>query len=106
MLILEKYYRPAETSLLIYILLLYNSKGDKIFKKPETCGFCMSRRHRRLAFIIYSLAFFLVSFVEERLWWPMQSPNKGRKEKEKGLDEREIRLSLLILDLKDGFFPS
>ena len=23
--------------------------------------------------------FFLVSYVEERPWWPMQSPNKGKK---------------------------
>ena len=23
--------------------------------------------------------FFLVGYVEERLWWPIQSPNKGRK---------------------------
>ena len=25
--------------------------------------------------------FLLVSYVEERLWWPIQSPNKGRKKK-------------------------
>ena len=25
--------------------------------------------------------FFLVGYVEERLWWPIQSPNKGRKKK-------------------------
>ena len=31
-----------------------------------------------------------------------ESPNKGRKKKAKGLEEREIRSSLLILDLKDG----
>ena len=24
-----------------------------------------------------------VSHVEERLWWPIQSPNKGRKQKAK-----------------------
>ena len=28
--------------------------------------------------------------------------NKGRKKKAKGKEEREIRSSLLILDLKDG----
>ena len=28
--------------------------------------------------------FFLVSYVEERPWWPIQSPNKGRKKKAKG----------------------
>ena len=27
--------------------------------------------------------FFLVSYVEERPWWPIQSPNKGRKKKAK-----------------------
>ena len=27
------------------------------------------------------LHFFLVSYVEERLWWPIQSPNIGRKKK-------------------------
>ena len=25
--------------------------------------------------------FFTVSYVEERPWWPIQSPNKGRKKK-------------------------
>ena len=25
--------------------------------------------------------FFLVGYVEERLWWPIQSPNKGGKKK-------------------------
>ena len=25
--------------------------------------------------------FFLVGYVEERPWWPIQSPNKGIKEK-------------------------
>ena len=44
----------------------------------------------------------LVSYVEERLCWPIQSPNKGRKKKVNGYEEREIRSSLLILDLKDG----
>ena len=29
-------------------------------------------------------------------------PNKGREKKANGLEEREIRSSLLILDLKDG----
>ena len=28
--------------------------------------------------------FFLVSYVEERLRWPIQKPNKGRKKKAKG----------------------
>ena len=34
--------------------------------------------------------------------WPIQSPSKGTKRKAKGYEEREIRSSLLILDLKDG----
>ena len=29
------------------------------------------------------LFLFLVNYVEERLWWPRQSPNKGRKKKAK-----------------------
>ena len=28
--------------------------------------------------------FFLVGHVEERLWWPIQSPNKGGKKTAKG----------------------
>ena len=48
------------------------------------------------------LTFFLVGYVGERPWWPIQSPNKGRKKEAKGQEEREIRSSLLILDLKDG----
>ena len=27
---------------------------------------------------------FLVDYVEERPWWPIQSPNKGRERKVKG----------------------
>ena len=38
----------------------------------------------------------------ERPWWHMQSPNIGRKKKAKGLEGREIRSTLSILDLKDG----
>ena len=34
--------------------------------------------------------------------WPIQSPSKGRKKIAKGLEEREIRSSLLILDFKEG----
>ena len=49
-----------------------------------------------------NLYFFLVGYVEERLWWPIQSPNTGGKKKVSSQEEREIRSSLLILDLKDG----
>ena len=45
---------------------------------------------------------FLVSYVGERPWCPIQSPNNGIKKKWKGEEEREIRSSLLIVDLKDG----
>ena len=37
-----------------------------------------------------------------RPWWPIQSPNKGRKKKAKGLEERDMSSSSLILDLKRG----
>ena len=46
-----------------------------------------------------------MSYVGERPWWPIQSPRKeGRKEEESKrlIEEREIRSSLLILDLKGG----
>ena len=42
-----------------------------------------------------------MSCVDERPWWPIQSLNNGRKKKVKGKEEREVRSSLLILDLKD-----
>ena len=41
------------------------------------------------------------SYVGGRPWWPIQSPNKGRKKKVKGYEEREVRSSLIILDLKE-----
>ena len=31
--------------------------------------------------VLLSCGFFLVGYVEERLWWPIQSPNIGRKKK-------------------------
>ena len=30
---------------------------------------------------ISNFFFFLVGYDEEKLWWPIQSPNKGRKKK-------------------------
>ena len=42
---------------------------------------------------------FLVSYIEERPWWPIPSPNKGKKQKAK---RREISSGLLVLDLKYG----
>ena len=29
----------------------------------------------------FSFSFFLVGYVEERLWWPIQSPNTGEMKK-------------------------
>ena len=43
-----------------------------------------------------------MSYAEERPLRPIQSANKGRKKKVEGPEEREVRSSLLILDLKDG----
>ena len=42
-----------------------------------------------------------MSYVVERTWWPIQNSNIGREKMVKGY-EREIRSSLLILDLNDG----
>ena len=55
-----------------------------------------------MVWFVMSLSFFLVGYVEERPWWPIQSPKKGREKKAKGEEEKEIRSSLLIVDLKDG----
>ena len=43
-----------------------------------------------------------MSYVGERQWWPIQSPNKGKKKKAEGYEEREIISSLLVLDLKES----
>ena len=48
------------------------------------------------------ILFFLVSYVEERSRWPIQSPNKGEEKKVKDCEEREIRSPLLILNLNVG----
>ena len=50
----------------------------------------------------FFLFLFLVGYVEERPWWPIQSPNIGGKKKASSKEDREIRSSLFILDLKDG----
>ena len=42
---------------------------------------CMRRRYERTFRRYERSNFFLVGYVEERLWWPIQSPNKGRKKK-------------------------
>ena len=67
----------------------------------ETINNC---RHSRMkTFSQLSCCFFsFVIYVEERPWWPIQSPNRGRKEKANGKEGREIRSSLLILDLNGG----
>ena len=51
---------------------------------------------------IISQKLFLVSYVGEKPWWPIQSPNRGRKKKAGDEGERDIRSGLLILDLKEG----
>ena len=38
-----------------------------------------------------SIFFFLVSYVGERPWWPVQSPNKGRKNKLKDGEGEKMR---------------
>ena len=44
-----------------------------------------------------------MNFIREKPQWPIKiSNNDGRKKTVKGLEEREIRSSLSILDLKDG----
>ena len=49
-----------------------------------------------------AIYFLLVSCAEEKPLWPIQSPNNGIKEERKRLKGREIRSSLLILDLNEG----
>ena len=39
-------------------------------------------------------------YVEERPWWPIQSPNEGRKKKAKA-KRREIKSSSMTSDLKE-----
>ena len=68
-------------------------KADSCFRLRSSvgCNYC---------------CFFLFNFFSEicweRPWWPIQCLDKGRKKKVRGEEEREIRSSLLILDLKDG----
>ena len=50
---------------------------------------------------VFHFFLFLVSYIEERPWWPMQSSNKEERRKRKA-KRRGIGSSLLILDLKDG----
>ena len=46
---------------------------------------------------VFSVDFFLVSYVGERPWWPIQSPNKGRKKKAKELRD-QIKFIYLRFD--------
>ena len=46
-----------------------------------------------ISFVRKSHSFFLVGYVEERLWWPIQCPNIERKKKASSLEDREIRSS-------------
>ena len=47
-------------------------------------------------FSMFKYCHSLVNNVEDRPWWPIQSPKKGRKKKLKGQEGREIRASLYI----------
>ena len=47
---------------------------------PSAVGKCVSRSNSE-GTCIFFFFFFLVGYVEERPWWPIQSPNKGRKKK-------------------------
>ena len=60
--------------------------------KFDKCGQCTgggggdwksTERHQRLCWNLWksNAGFFLVGYVEERLWWPIQSPNIGGKKK-------------------------
>ena len=42
----------------------------------------------------------LVSYVEERPWWPIQSPNKGRRKKEESERLRVERDYIKSIDLR------
>ena len=44
----------------------------------------------------------MVNYVGERPWWPIESPNSGRKKNVKGYGGEEIGSSLLILQFKGG----
>ena len=58
------------------------------------CGF-----HLNVVMLAFGDYFFLVSYVEERLWWPIQSPNKGRKKKEESEKLRGERDKIKFIDL-------
>ena len=51
------------------------------FKDRLVEGSTSSPRINRKAVSIENFFFFLVGYVEERPWWPIQSPNIGRKKK-------------------------
>ena len=61
---------------------------------PCSIAFCSVVIHEVQAFSSFSyFRYFMsinledicfVSYVEQRLWWPIQSPNRGRKKKAKG----------------------
>ena len=46
------------------------------------------------------LLYFFASYVEERPWWLIQSPNKGRKKKEESERLRGERDQIKFIDLK------
>ena len=48
--------------------------------------------------LLVSFGVFLSESCGERPWWPIQSPNKGRRKKAKGEMEKEIRSTSLTSD--------
>ena len=53
------------------------SKGLKMWMGNEVCGRFFPTGKIAKGFLL------LVSYVKERPWWPIQSPNRGRKKKGK-----------------------
>ena len=46
---------------------------------------------------------FLVSYVKERPWWPIQSPNKGREKNGKGLRGEGDQIKFIDLRYEKTF---
>ena len=61
------------------------------------CGWTSKSMMFLLAVNFSILFYFLVTDVEERPWWPTQSPNNGRKKKAKGYKEGD---QIKFIDLR------
>ena len=64
--------------------LYLNKPGHKLFKNITHSLMCQSYERSSEHPEIEFRSFFLVSYVGERPWWPIQCLNKGRKKKAKG----------------------